>query len=129
MKTWWKSVKTAIRRKYYFYKIMSPFYKLLLQLKFIIIKLKLRLLIDKLIYWRHFPIAGSLLASIIYCLFAGFEYLPACIMGLGFCMWYDYYKHPDISRLKSFFALALLILAYIAITIIMISRKLYRNQL
>ena len=128
MRHWWQSVKVMIRRKYYRYKFKSfIIYRLLIPLKLLILKLKLQLLIDKFIRWRHFSFACGLFAGVIYCCFAGFEYLPSCIMGLGFCMWYDYYKHPDISKLKSFFALALLILAYIAITIIMISRKLYRN--
>jgi len=131
MKHWWQSVKVMIRRKYYLYKFKSHIYRLLISLKLLILKLKLKLLIYKLqilmnnlLLWRHFPFASGLLAGVIYCSFVGFEYLPSCIMGIGFVMWYDYYKHPDISKLKSCFALSLLILAYIIITIIHFSWKL-----
>lgn len=124
MKNWWKSVKRKVRRKYYFYKFMKPFYKMLLELKFIILKLRLQLLIDKLFRWRHFSVAGGLLAGLIYCSFVGFEYLPACIMGLGFTMWYDYYKHPEISKLKAWFAFIVLVVAFITFGILNAIRKL-----
>jgi len=125
MKHWWQSVKVMIRRKYDLYKFRSfIIYRLLIPLKLLILKLKMQLLIDKFIRWRHFSFVCGLFAGVIYCCFAGFEYLPSCVMGIGFVMWYEYYKHPDISKLKSFFALMLLIVAYIAITLIHFARKL-----
>lgn len=124
MKSWLKFVRAKIKRRYQHYKLMRPFNKLLFQLRFILFKLQLRIYFEKLVLWRHFPLAIGLVGGVIYCSFTSFRYLPACIMGLCFAEWYEYYKHPDISKLKSGFVLMFLILVYIAITIIMIGPKL-----